>query len=207
MNIGYIFTHKMLCQTHDLCSEVIQYTSNTYKVSNRDKSLLLWFLNFKILPFKIKALPTLIVKHGHNNIKWTFCLMLIFQYNGIQESEDMSEYRRKKKLPTCNLRSSRHYSMSLVRNKWRIQETPVFCTLAAVYSRLLATWAMGDIHFQRNHEMALKWSLKLWCRNHISRGVAPFWCLSEHSGFRSGGSVFGLMKGPFPNQNATSRSL
>ena len=89
MNIGYIFTHKMLCQTHDLCSEVIQYTSNTYKVSNRDKSLLLWFLNFKILPFKIKALPTLIVKHGHNNIKWTFCLMLIFQYNGIQESEEL----------------------------------------------------------------------------------------------------------------------
>lgn len=59
--------------------------------------------------------------------------------NGIQESEDMSEYRRKKKIPTCKLRSSRHYSMSLVRNKWRIQETPVFCTLAAVYSRLLAT--------------------------------------------------------------------
>lgn len=83
---------------------------------------------------------------------------LLVPSNGIQKSEDMSEYRRKKKIPTCNLRS-RHYSMSLVRNKWRMKEAPDFCTLAAVYSRLLATWAMGDIHFQRNHEMALKWSL------------------------------------------------
>lgn len=77
MNMGQIFTQKKetteqfsLCSArHDLCSEVIQYAFNTYKVSNSDKSLLLWSWNFKIFPFKIKALPTLIVKHGHNNIR------------------------------------------------------------------------------------------------------------------------------------------
>lgn len=115
-----------------------------------------------------------------------FPTSLMVPRNGMQESEDVSEYRRKKS-PNIQPEVLRNCG---VRNKWRITVAPCFCTSVTVYSRLLAGGAMGTFTSGEIKKWLWKEVCQYGSQNYTAGGVAPSWCLNEYgSVFGNGGSI------------------